>query len=135
VILVDTNVIFDVLENDSKWFEWSSRQMRNQSRVHELLINPVIYAELAPGFASQRNLDQRLEIMDIGFSEISKPALFIAGVAHRYYRNAGGPRQSILADFFIGAHAAVLGCAILTRDVRRYQAYFPRVPLISPPES
>jgi predicted nucleic acid-binding protein len=132
VVLVDTNVIFDVLEDDSQWFEWSSRQMRNQSRVHELLINPVIYAELSPGFESQQRLDQRLETMDIGFRELSKPALFIAGVAHRYYRNAGGPRQSVLADFFIGAHAAVLGCAILTRDARRYRAYFPRVPLISP---
>jgi predicted nucleic acid-binding protein len=132
MILVDTNVIIDVVEDDAQWFEWSSRQMRNHSRVHELLINPVIYAELSPGFESQRSLDEELEGMDVSFRELSKPALYIAGVAHRYYRNAGGPRLSILADFFIGAHAAVLGCAILTRDVRRYQAYFPRVPLISP---
>ncbi len=132
MVLVDTNVIFDVMEDDSRWFEWSSRQMRNHSRVHELLINPVIYAELSPGFESQQRLDQHLETMDIGFREFSKPALFIAGVAHRHYRNAGGPHQSVLADFFIGAHAAVLGCAILTRDARRYRSYFPRVPLVSP---
>ncbi len=132
MLIVDTNVIVDVLEDESRWFEWSSRQMRNQSKVHELLINPVIYAELSPGFESQRSLDEELKGMDIGFRELSKPALFIAGVAHRYYRNAGGSRQSVLADFFIGAHAAVLGCAILTRDVRRYPGYFPRVPLLSP---
>jgi predicted nucleic acid-binding protein len=135
VLLVDTNVIFDVMEDDSRWFEWSARQMRNQSRVHELVINPVIYAELSPGFESQIGLDQRLETMDLGFREFPKPALFIAGLAHRYYRSAGGPRQSILADFFIGAHAAVLGCGIITRDAQRYRRYFPRVPLISPAES
>jgi predicted nucleic acid-binding protein len=70
--------------------------------------------------------------LGLRYRELPKPALFVAGVAHRHYRQAGGTKHSVLADFFIGAHAAVLGCGILTRDARRYRNYFPRVPLITP---
>ena len=68
----------------------------------------------------------------LAYRELPKAALYVAGVAHRHYRRAGGLRQSILADFLIGAHAAVLGCGILTRDARRYRNYFPRVEVIAP---
>lgn len=132
MLLVDTNVLVDVIDDDSAWFEWSARQLRMQRRVHELLVNPVIYAELSPNFASRQNLDAQIEGMELGFRDLPKSALYIAGMAHRHYRQAGGPRESILADFLIGAHAAVLGCGILTRDVRRYRRYFPRVPLVAP---
>ena len=100
--------------------------------MQELVINPIIYAELAPGFASQQKLDSHVEGIGLGFRNLPKSALYIAGVAHRHYRQAGGPHLSILADFLIGAHAAVLGCGILTRDTKRYRSYFPRVPLITP---
>lgn len=132
MLLVDTNVIIDALEDDPKWYEWSVGQMRHHSNVHELVINPVIYAELAPTQESAQILDSSLEIMKVSFQEIPRQALFLAGVAHRHYRQAGGPRESILADFLIGAHAAVLGCGILTRDARRYRKYFPLVPLLTP---
>ncbi len=132
MLLVDTNVIIDVFDGDPAWSAWSSRQMLYQSRVHELIINPVIYAELSPGFGSQERLDARMEEGGIGFREMPRSALFIAGLAHRHYRRAGGEMQAVLADFFIGAHAAVLGCGILTRDARRYRNYFPRVPLVTP---
>jgi predicted nucleic acid-binding protein len=132
MLLVDTNVLVDLLEKDAQWSGWSLRQLRFQSRVHELVINPVIYAELSPAFASESELDGEVERLELTFRELSRTALFVAGVAHRHYRQAGGPRHSILADFLIGAHAAVLGCGILTRDVRRYRSYFPRVPLVTP---
>ncbi len=132
MLLVDTNVLIDMVEGDPRWHEWSVRQMRHQSRVHELAINPVIYAELASSFASQAKLEQCIDDLELGFRDMSRQALFLAGVAHRHYRRAGGPRLSILADFLIGAHAAVLGCGILTRDERRYRHYFPRVPLVTP---
>ena len=132
MLLVDTNVLIDVIDDDPHWFEWSAHQLRIQRRVHELLVNPVIYAELAPSFASQRNLDAQLGNLELGFREIPKVALYIAGLAHRHYRQGGGPRESILADFLIGAHAMVLGCGILTRDTRRYRRYFPRVELVTP---
>ncbi len=132
MLLVDTNVLVDLLGGDAQWSDWSLRQLRFQSRVHELLINPVIYAELSPAFASEGELDGEVERLELRFRELPRTALFVAGVAHRHYRQAGGPRHSILADFLIGAHAAVLGCGILTRDARRYRCYFPRVPLVTP---
>lgn len=132
MLLVDTNVLLDVLEDDPAWADWSLHQLRAQSQVHELAINPVIYAELASSFASQAKLEQCIDDLELGFRDMSRQALFLAGVAHRHYRRAGGPRLSILADFLIGAHAAVLGCGILTRDERRYRHYFPRVPLVTP---
>jgi predicted nucleic acid-binding protein len=132
VLLVDTNILVDIMDADSQRADWSAHQLRTQRQVHELVINPVIYAELAPGFASQEKLDSQVEAIGLRFRELPKPALYVAGVAHRQYRRAGGARESILADFLIGAHAMVLGCGILTRDARQYRSYFPRVPLVSP---
>jgi predicted nucleic acid-binding protein len=132
VLLVDTNVLIDVLNRDSEWFEWSIRQLRLQSKVHKLVINSIVYAEFAPSFETQDKLDSRLEDMELSLRELPGSALYAAGMAHRHYRNEGGPRHAILADFLIGAHAVALGCGILTRDVRCYRNYFPRVPLVSP---
>jgi predicted nucleic acid-binding protein len=132
VLLVDTNVLIDVLERDPAWADWSVQQLRNQAQVHELAINPVIYAELSLAFESMQALDTAIDDMGLKFHELPRAALFLAGRAHLTYRRDHGPRGTVLADFFIGAHAAVHGCGILTRDVRRYRGYFPRVPLISP---
>ncbi len=132
MLLVDTNVLVDVLEDDPDWADWSVRQLRMQSQVHDLAINPVIYAELSLAFDSVAALDDTLDGMQIAIAEIPRPALFLAGRAFVKYRRSGGTKSSVLSDFFIGAHAAVLGCGILTRDVRRYAQYFKTVPLIAP---
>lgn len=132
MLLVDTNVLVDVLEDDPAWADWSLGQLRAQSQVHELLINPAIYAELSLTFDSVAALDDAISGMGVTLQDIPRPALFLAGRAFVKYRRAGGRRNNVLADFFIGAHAAVLGCAILTRDARRYRSYFPRVALVAP---
>jgi predicted nucleic acid-binding protein len=132
MLLVDTNVLVDVLEDDPQWAEWSAAQLRAQAQVHELSINPVVYAELSLVFDSVSALDRALHDMGLVLLELPRPALFLAGRAFVKYRREGGRRSSVLADFFIGAHAAVLGCGILTRDARRYRHHFPRVPLIVP---
>lgn len=134
MLLVDTNVLIDVLEDDPAWADWSLRQLRAQSQVHELLINPVIYAELSLAFDAVEALDEAVDGMGLVLQPVPKPALFLAGKAYMRYRRAGGSKSNVLADFFIGAHAAVLGCAILTRDARRYRNYFPSVGLVLPPE-
>lgn len=134
MLLVDTNVLVDVLQDDPAWADWSVQQLRAQSQVHELLINPVIYAELSLAFDSVRELDDVIEGMGLKFHEMPRPALFLAGRAFLKYRRGGGTRTNVLADFFIGAHASVLGCGILTRDGHRYRNYFPRVALIAPAE-
>lgn len=132
MLLVDTNVLVDVLEDDPIWADWSLRQLRVQSQVHELVINPIVYAELSLAFDSVEDLDNAVDAMRLTMQELPRPALFLAGRAFVKYRREGGKRNNVLADFFIGAHAAVLDCAILTRDTRRYANYFPRVPLVAP---
>jgi predicted nucleic acid-binding protein len=132
MVLVDTNVVVDVWHDHAEWFDWSSAQLRAQSQVHELAINPVIYAELSLGYESIDTLDKRVADLKLILLEMPRAALFLAGQAFRKYRRAGGGKSGVLPDFFIGAHAAVLGCAILTRDAARYRAYFPTVELLTP---
>lgn len=132
MLLVDTNVLVDVLEDDPDWADWSVRQLRGQSQVHELLINPVIYAELSMAFDTVEALGKVIEDLGLILQDLPRPALFLAGKAFVKYRRRGSSRGSVLADFIVGAHAAVLGCAILTRDARRYKDSFPRVPLLVP---
>ncbi len=131
-MLVDTNVLVDVLEDDPEWADWSIGQLRTQSRVHRLVINPVIYAELSLTFSTVEALDEVLAGMQLPVVEMPRSALFLAGKAFAQYRRRGGTKGNVLADFFIGAHAAVAGWPILTRDGRRYQSYFPTVNLVMP---
>lgn len=132
MLLVDTTVLVDVLEDDPEWADWSIRQLRAQSKVHRLAINPVIYAELSLTFSSVEALDQVVDDLALTMIEIPRPALFLAGKAFVRYRRRGGTKHNVLGDFFIGAHAAVSGLAVLTRDTQRYASYFPSVKLISP---
>ena len=133
MLLVDTNVLVDVLENDPQWADWSIQQLRAQSKIHRLAINPVIYAELSLTFSTLEALAQALDDLDLVMIEIPHPALFLAGKAFVRYRRQGGTKSNVLGDFFIGAHAAVSGLSILTRDTRRYATYFPSVVLVTPP--
>ena len=132
MLLVDTNVLADVLADDPEWADWSIRRLRAQAQVHELAINPVIYAELSLAFVTVEELDRVVRDLALSVLQLPPPALFLAGKAFAKYRRAGGRKRNVLADFFIGAHAAVLGCGILTRDARRYRSYFPTVLLITP---
>jgi predicted nucleic acid-binding protein len=133
-MLVDTNVLVDVLENDPDWADWSIAQLQAQSRVHRLVINPIIYAELSLTFSTVEALDQVLDGMALRMLEIPRPALFLAGKAFAQYRRRGGVKNNVLGDFLIGAHAAVSDLPVLTRDVRRYMNYFPTVRLVAPDE-
>ena len=132
MLLVDTNVLIDVLQDDPRWADWSIGQLRTQSQVHALAINPVIYAELSLSFTSLAALDKAIDGLGLQLVELSRPALFLAGKAFLRYRRAGGTRGNVLADFFVGAQAAVLGYGLITRDARRYRNYFPTVSLVTP---
>lgn len=132
MILVDTNVLIDVLEDDPVWADWSIEQMRAQSKIHNLVINPVIYAELSQTFSTFEALDEVVEEMGLLMQEVPRPALFLAGKAFVRYRKMGGGKNNVLADFCIGAHAAVKRLPLLTRDAKRYRSYFPSVQLVVP---
>ncbi len=131
-MLVDTNILVDVLQDDPTWGDWSIQQLRTQSQIHKLVINPIIYSELSMSFSEIETLDSVLDQMELGVLEIPRPALFLAGKAYLKYRCMGGNKNNVLSDFFIGAHAAVLKIPILTRDTSRYKNYFPSVKLLSP---
>jgi predicted nucleic acid-binding protein len=132
MLLIDTNVLIDILGDDPEWAEWSIAQLRAQAKVHPLIINPIIYAELSLTFSTVEALDSTLASLDIAVMELPRPALFLAGKAFILYKQQGGTKHNVLAGFFIGAHAAVLGCPLITRDARRYKTYFPSVKLITP---
>jgi hypothetical protein len=133
MVLVDTHVVVDVWQRQPQWFGWSVGQLRAQAQVHELVINPIIYAELSLNYEAIETLDARVAELKLTLLEPPRAALFLAGQAFRKYRRTGGSKSGVLPDFFIGAHAAVLGCAILTRDAARYRSYFPTVELLTPP--
>jgi predicted nucleic acid-binding protein len=132
-MLVDTNVLVDLVEDDPDWADWSIGQLRAQSKLHLLMINCAIYAELSVAFSNIEALDRVLDGMQLKIVEIPKPALFLAGKAFSRYRRRGGVKNNVLGDFFIGAHAAVSRLPVLTRDPRRYKSYFPGVRLVTPP--
>ncbi len=132
MILVDSNVIIDVLAQDATWAKWSEAALTDAADHDEIAINPIIYAEIASGFPTMAELD--LHLAADAFRRLPLPyeAGFVAGQAFVEYRRRGGARISPLPDFYIGAHAAVAGLTLLSRDARRYRGYFPRVRLISP---
>ncbi len=132
MILVDTNILLDILDDSSQWAPWSQEQFARARLLGAVCVNEIVYAELAARFAQRTDVDNFLDDATISLSHISRDALFLAAQAFRLYRRQGGPRNSILPDFFIGAHAAAEGHVILTRDTRRYDAYFPDVELIAP---
>ena len=130
--LVDSNVILDIFTRDPEWFEWSSSVLVSAASRSGLVINPVIYAEVSVRFSRIEDLDAALPLDQFAGEPIPYPAAFLVGKAFVLYRRRGGARSSPLPDFFIGAHAAVTGHQLITRDATRLRSYFPNLDLISP---
>lgn len=127
--LVDSNVIIDIIGEDPTWMPWSVDALNSCESPR---INPLVFAELCYVKNSPEGVEDLLVRLALGYLELPKEALFLAAQAYKIYRQRGGTKTAPLPDFFIGAHAAVLGIPIITRDVTRYQTYFPSVTLISP---
>ena len=130
--MLDSNVLLDIITADAKWLDWSSEQFREAAREEAILINPVIYSELAPAFESQGALDRWLKPSLFRRLPLPYEAAFRASVAFRDYRERGGTKTVALPDFYIGAQAEVEGLTLVTRDAARYRTYFPKVELIVP---
>ena len=131
-VLVDSNVLLDVLTEDPRWFEWSARELENAAELHPLVLNPLVYAEVSIRFARIEDLDDALPQSLFQREPLPWEAAFLAGKVYLRYRRSGGSRRSPLPDFYIGAHAAVAGYILLTRDAGRYREYFPTLELRSP---
>jgi predicted nucleic acid-binding protein len=131
-VLVDSNVLLDVATNDPVWGDWSAEALERTADASILVINPLVYAEVSIGFDSIEDLEAALPIDLYRREELPYEAGFLAGKCFLRYRRAGGHKRSPLPDFYIGAHAAVAGYRLLTRDATRYQTYFPNLGLIAP---
>jgi predicted nucleic acid-binding protein len=131
-VLVDSNVLLDVATGDAVWGAWSSTALASARRDAPVAINPIVYAEVSIGYERIEELDGALSSDDFVRLDLPYAAAFLAGKCFVAYRRAGGARTSPLPYFFIGAHAAVSGLALLTRDAARYRTYFPKLHLIAP---
>ena len=129
--LVDTNVLLDLVTDDPIWADWSIAELEAASLRGPLLINDVIYAELAVRYNRIEDLDAFIERAGLEIAPLPRTALFLAGKVFGRYRKSGGLRTGVLPDFFVGAHAAIGEWPVLTRDVGRYRTYFPTLTLIT----
>lgn len=130
--LIDSNVLIDVLEGELEWSARSAAALESVGAAGPIVINQVIYAEVSVRYVDTDELDRDLPVDLFQREQVPWPAAFLAGKAFANYRRRGGRRRSPLPDFFIGAHAAVAGLRLLTRDTTRYRTYFPTVELICP---
>lgn len=133
--LVDANVLIDIAMEDRVWGPWSRSALSSARERGPVAINPIIYAEMAPAFATAADLDAAIPPDELARLPIPFEAGWLAGQAFLRYRRAGGDRRSPLPDLYIGAHAQVAGITLLTRDVGRYRTYFPAVTLIAPSDT
>jgi predicted nucleic acid-binding protein len=133
--LVDSCVLLDVITGDRQWADWSASQIAAAMDVGRVVINPLIYAEVSVSYQTVEELDELLPAADFEREPLPYVAGFAAGKAFLRYRRGGGDKRSPMPDFYIGAHAAVAGYRLLTRDVRRYQTYFPAVDIVAPDPS
>jgi predicted nucleic acid-binding protein len=131
-VLVDSNVLLDVFTDDPQWFAWSSATLAEQAELAMLVINPIIYAEVSVRFARIEELEEALPAPVFRREPLPWEAGFLAGKCFLQHRQRGGSRRSPLPDFYVGAHAAVRGMTLLTRDATRYRSSFPSLRMIAP---
>lgn len=131
-VLVDSKVVLDLFLEDPVWADWSEAVLAEYGSSNDLCINPIIYTEISIGFERIEDLEKAIELGGFRMLDIPKEALFLAGKAFLAYRRNRGGKASPLPDFFVGAHAAVAGLSVITRDPRRIGTYFPAVELIVP---
>jgi len=131
-VLVDSNIVLDVFLNDPRWAGWSESKLDEYDQLGILYINSIIYSEISIGFKRIEDLESAIAKASLQMLEIPKESLFLAGKAYLKYKKRKGTKRTPLPDFFIGAQAAVQNLDLITRDVSRYQSYFPTVKLITP---
>jgi predicted nucleic acid-binding protein len=131
-VLVDSNVLLDVATADPVWRAWSSATLERTADEAVLVINPLVYAEVSVGFDAIEAVEAALPTDIYRREGLPYEAAFLAGKVFLDYRRGGGTKRSPLPDFYIGAHAAVAGYRLLTRDATRYRTYFPKIELIAP---
>ncbi len=132
IILIDSCVVTDLADPESAWFEWSASTLERLDQNNTMVINPIIYAECSVGFERIEEVESLFESLGFAMKPIPREALFLAGKAFLQYKRRKGEKGNVLPDFFIGAHAAIAGYPLVSRDKGRFSTYFPSVELIIP---
>src|SRR5271157_860113 len=131
-VMAKSHVLLNLMTEDRRWLSWSAEAVEKAADRFRLVINPIIYAEVSIRYSRIEDLESALPKAMFDREAIPYEAAFLAGKSFLVYRQRGGAKRSPLPDSFIGAHAAVAGYQLLTRDAGRYRRYFPRLPLIAP---
>ena len=131
-LVVDSCVLLDIFNEDEQWCDWSVKMLSELSKTHRLVINPIIFTEIAFNFVSQELLEETLRQLNIAICDIPLDAAFKVSRTFREYRRRKGTKSSPMPDFYIGAHAESLGASVITRDCNRFKSYYPNVHLYSP---
>jgi len=131
VILIDTGIVTDLADPESTWFEWSASTLERLDQNNTMVINPIIYAECSGGFGRIEEVETLFETLGFAMKPVPREALFLAGKAFLQYKKRKGEKGNVLPDFFIGAHAAISGYSLISRDKGRFNTYFPSVELVT----
>ncbi len=131
-MIVDTNIIIDLIGGAAETAARIGRAFAYHGAGRRMIVNQIIFAEVSTRHVSQADVEARMEQLGLKMVSLTNADAYRAGIAFREYRRRGGPRETILPDFLIGAQAAVREWPILTRDRKRFEAYFPEVELIDP---
>lgn len=131
-VIVDSNVLIDVATTNEAWADYSAKALQRIGSDRDLVINSIVFAEVSIPFERIEDLDECLPRDLFRREEMPWEAAFLAGKAFVDYRRRGGERRSPLPDFFIGAHAAVRGYGVLTRDPKTFRTYFPGIEVLVP---
>jgi len=134
-IFIDSCVLLDLFTDDPNWADWSENILNQYSQTNSLYINSIVYTEISIGFHKIEELEDALHQVGIRALEIPREALFLAGKVFVQYRNNKGTKNTVLPDFFIGAHATISDFDLITRDKARFKTYFPKLNLIAPSAS
>lgn len=132
ITAVDTNILLDILLPNEDFVQRSGKALEAAATAGSLVICELVYAELCVGFDSQEQCDEFLTDVGIQTDPLDRPASFLASRVWRRYREQGGRRERILADFLIGAHAQLQASRLLTRDRGFYRKMFPSLNLVEP---
>ncbi len=127
ITAVDTNILLDVFLASDEHGPQSREWLTDAYEAGAIILCDIVYAELVPAFADRASLDAALERVGITLSQIDRSISYEAGLRWMRYRASGGPRNRIIADFLIGAHAAATADRFLTRDRGFFSNYFPEI--------
>jgi predicted nucleic acid-binding protein len=130
--LIDSNVMFDILDGTPIWKDWSIKQLRLLTQSGDFVINQIVYAEVSIPFKNPEQFDRSFPVSWARREDIPWKASFRAGKAYLEYKRRGGSAKQVLPDFIIGAHAAALNYRLITRDAPRFRTYFPELQIIAP---